>query len=39
MSHIGMFVVPWCAKMHCRDILCVVIEPVIQTEGLEYRLY
>jgi len=29
-----MLVVPRHAKMHCCDILCVVIEPVIQTEGL-----
>jgi len=38
MTHSGMFVVPWGAKMCCCDILCVVIEPVIQTESLEYRL-
>jgi hypothetical protein len=39
MTLIGMFVVPWHARMDCRGILYVVIEPVIQTEGLEYRLY
>ena len=39
MIHIAMFVVPWHAKLHCCDILCVVIEPVIQTDGLEYGLH
>jgi len=34
MTHIAMVFVPWHAKVHCRNILCVVIEPAIQT-----RLY